>query len=495
MRSPSAGVAIGARCCVAVICGGHVVSQMYPASVPVEVFFEDVVELIADDLRKRGGPSLDAGLGYELQRANGVRLDITKTLDELGVHDGETLVLAVAGDGEAFEAQCESLSTGLAQIGKRLFPPVTDRTAVQTAIAVLGLVAAVVLGLVWYVRIGSESAMPALVAGGYGTGLAIAAVSVRRWWPEHRELLSGLGWLAAPLLAFGVATAAPGGLAAPHLFIAALAGLALTVVVAVLTGCHSTGATFVSALCAIAGIVAAVRMWTPISEQLAGVGTLSGLLFLLTAAPTVALWVARVRPPHFGSVTGRDLFRRREGMTAAAVCPVDDGADDDLVADPTPSGAGIAAAALRANGVLTGLCLAAAIALPLAVWATLWPGHPRDGGAAVLGVLFVVIFISRARAFADRRQAVALVCGAASAFCAGVARYVLSEPVGSALFCGTLVLFGFGAAGLAAALLVPVTPFTPLVRMATEWLELVAIVAALPLAAWVGDLFTWVRMR
>jgi predicted MFS family arabinose efflux permease len=31
--------------------------------------------------------------------------------------------------------------------------------------------------------------------------------------------------------------------------------------------------------------------------------------------------------------------------------------------------------------------------------------------------------------------------------------------------------------------------------MATEWLELIAIVVALPLAAWVGGLFGWVRMR
>jgi hypothetical protein len=53
----------------------------------------------------------------------------------------------------------------------------------------------------------------------------------------------------------------------------------------------------------------------------------------------------------------------------------------------------------------------------------------------------------------------------------------------------------FAGAGLAAALLVPVTRFTPLVRMVAEWLELAAIVIALPLAAWVGGLFAWVRMR
>jgi hypothetical protein len=46
-----------------------------------------------------------------------------------------------------------------------------------------------------------------------------------------------------------------------------------------------------------------------------------------------------------------------------------------------------------------------------------------------------------------------------------------------------------------AALLVPITRFTPLVRMIAEWLEIAAIIAALPLAAWIGGLFNWVRMR
>jgi type VII secretion integral membrane protein EccD len=125
------------------------------------------------------------------------------------------------------------------------------------------------------------------------------------------------------------------------------------------------------------------------------------------------------------------------------------------------------------------------------------PGRPRGAAAAVLAALFIVIFISRGRAFADRRQAVALVCGAAAGFSAGVARYVLAAPsdYGPALLWGTLLLVGFATAGLVLALVIPVTRFTPLVRMATEWLELVAIVVALPLAAWVGGLFGWVRMR
>jgi type VII secretion integral membrane protein EccD len=221
------------------------------------------------------------------------------------------------------------------------------------------------------------------------------------------------------------------------------------------------------------------------------------LLILLTAGPTLALWTVRIRPPNFGSITGRDVFRRSDGMPVDAVAPVDEdgvcGSDSDI----TPKGTSIAELAKRANCVLTGICIACAISLPVAVWATLMPGHARSNASAFLAALFVLIFVIRGRAFADRRQAVALVCGAATAFAAGITRYVATAQTNAttALLWGTAVLICFAGASLALALLVPATRFTPLVRMATEWLELVAIVVALPLAAWIGGLFTWVRMR
>ena len=64
-----------------------------------------------------------------------------------------------------------------------------------------------------------------------------------------------------------------------------------------------------------------------------------------------------------------------------------------------------------------------------------------------------MIFISRGRAYADKRQAVALVCGAAAAMCVGVVKYVVHEPATSAgsVLWGALVLAGFGGAGLSAA--------------------------------------------
>ncbi len=492
-----ATVAFPARCAVAVICGEHLVSQVYPAGVPIEAFIDGVVDLLNDDLKRRGEPGLDAAIAYELQRANGTRLDVTKTLDELGVEDGTTLVLAPAGEGDSFDPQYESLSTGLARTGKTLFSPVTPDTAVRTALGILAMVAATMCGLTAYTRLGTQSWVPSTVALGAGFAIASGAAWVWRWWPGRSDVLLGLSWPAVPLLAVGFASAAPGDPGAPHLFIAALMTAVLAAGVFALTQRFMAFVSTVVTLAMIVAAAAGTAMFVQMPAQWMGMGALVGLLILLTLAPTMALWAARIRPPHFGSITGRDLFRRGDGMPVDAVVPVDEDAEEEGDRDTTPSGTAIARAARRANGVLRGICIAAAIALPPAVWATLVPGQPRSVAAVVLAVLFVLIFISRARVFTDSTQAVALVVGAAAAVCVGTVRYVLSNQWNSptGLVVGAATLVAFAGAGLAAALLVPATRFTPLVRMVTEWLELAAIVAALPLAAWIGGLFTWVRMR
>ncbi|WP_199254493.1 type VII secretion integral membrane protein EccD [Mycolicibacterium mengxianglii] len=493
-------VTFPARCAVAVVCGEHLVSQVYPASVPIEVFIDDVVELLNEELRRRGLTGLESSIGYELQRANGTRLDVTKTLDDLGVEDGATLVLVPAIAGDSFEPQYESLSTGLARVGKRLFAPVTAQTAAHVALAILAMVALAVLAFAVRNRAVTDALAATIVTGALGLLTVGGAGAVARWWPDRTDLLSGFGWLSVPLLAVAAGAAAPGQIGAAHLFIAGLTVIVLICGLTALTHRHVIVAAVLVTLCVLGGLVALVRMWRPVPAQWLGMCALIALLLLLTLAPTISLWAARIRPPHFGSITGRDLFRRHDGLPVDAVAPVDDDAEEDQAEpnpDNTPRGAEIAAAAKRANSVLTGVCVGAAIALPAAVWTTLMPGREKATAAAVLAGLFAFIFICRARTFADKRQAVALVCGAAAAVCLGVAKYVFAAPAesGAAVLWGVLALAAFGFTGLLAALLVPVTRFTPLVRMLAEWLELVAIVAALPLAAWIGGLFTWVRMR
>ena len=78
-------VAFPARCAVNISYEKHLCSQVFPAGIPVEGFFEGMVELFDADLKRKGfdGVALPAG-SYELHKINGVRLDINKSLDELG---------------------------------------------------------------------------------------------------------------------------------------------------------------------------------------------------------------------------------------------------------------------------------------------------------------------------------------------------------------------------------------------------------------------------
>lgn len=441
-------VAFPARCAVNICYDKHLCSQVFPAGIPVEGFFEGMVELFDADLKRKGfdGVALPAG-SYELHKINGVRLDINKSLDELGVQDGDTLVLVPRVAGESFEPQYESLSTGLAAMGKwlgrdggdRMFAPVTSLTAAHTAMAIIAMAVGVVLALTLRTR--AAHALIGLVVVVLGA-ITIGVATRKRW--------------------------------------------QTAVVTAVVT------------VCGILAAVAAVRMFRPVSMQVLAICVLVGLLVLIRMTPTVALWVARVRPPHFGSITGRDLFARRAGMPVDTVAPVSEADADDEdneLTDITARGTAIAASARLVNAVQVGMCVGVSLVLPAAVWGVLTPRQPWAWLALLVAGLTVGLFITQGRGFAAKYQAVALVCGASAAVCAGVLKYALDTPKGvqTGLLWPAIFVAAFAALGLAVALVVPATRFRPIIRLTVEWLEVLAMIALLPAAAALGGLFAWLR--
>ncbi|AJK80966.1 secretion protein EccD [Mycobacterium avium subsp. paratuberculosis] len=475
----------------------------------MEGFFEGMVELFDADLKRKGfdGIALPAG-SYELHKINGVRLDINKSLDELGVQDGDTLVLVPRVDGESFEPQYESLSSGLAAMGKwlgreggdRMFAPVTPLTAAHTAVAVIAMAVAVVVGLCLRARTFTDGPIPAAVAGGIGALLLIATLVVRSGWRERRDLFSGFAWLAVVALAVAGACAPPGVLGAAH----ALIGVVVVILGAIAIGVTARNrwqtavVTAVVTVCGVLAAVAAVRMFRPASVQVLAICVLVGLLVLVRMTPLIALWVARVRPPHFGSITGRDLFARREGMPVDTVAPVSEDESeeqDNELTDITARGAAIAASARLVNAVQVGLCVGVSIVLPAAVWGVLTPGRPWAWLALVVAGLVVGIFITQGRGFAAKYQAVALVCGASAAVCTGVVKFALAAPhdAMTGLLWPVVAVATFAAFGLAAALLVPTMRFRPFIRLTVEWVEVLAFIVLLPAAAALGGLFTWIR--
>ncbi len=508
MTSPHK-VAFPARCAVNISYDKHLCSQVFPAGTPVEGFFEGMVELLSDDLKRKGfdGVALPPG-SYELHKVNGVRLDVNKSLDELGVQDGDTLVLVPRVAGESFEPQYESLSTALAAMGRwlgrdggdRMFAPVTPLTAAHTAIVIIAMAVGVVAALTLRARTFTDSLIPAALAGGVGVLLAIASVVVWRGWPQRRDLFSGFGWLAVVLLATAGGCAPPGALGAAHGLIGLVVVMLGAVAISMATQkrWQTAVATAVVTVCGILAAVAAARMFRPVSVQVLAICVLVGLLVVVRMTPTIALWVARVRPPHFGSITGRDLFARREGMPVDTVSPVSEDEtedEDDELTDITARGAAIAASARLVNAIQVGLCVGVSAVLPAAVWGVLTPGRRWAWLALVVAGLVVGIFIIQGRGFAAKYQAVALVCGACAAVCAGVVKYAATAPrdVETGLLWPASIVVVFAALGLAAALLVPATRFRPLIRLTVEWLEVVAMIVLLPAAAALGGLFTWLR--
>ncbi|RFZ42058.1 hypothetical protein MSS4_04966 [Mycobacterium marinum] len=508
MTSPHK-VAFPARCAVNISYDKHLCSQVFPAGIPVEGFFEGMVELFDADLKRKGfdGVALPAG-SYELHKINGIRLDINKSLDELGVQDGDTLVLVPRVAGESFEPQYESLSTGLAAMGRwlgrdggdRMFAQVTPLTAAHTAIAIIAMAISVVVALTLRARTFSDSLIPAAVAGGIAVPLVIGALVVRWGWRERRDLFSGFAWLAVMALAVAGACAPPGELGAAHGLIGVVVVILGAIAIGVVTEKRWQTAivTAVVTICGIVAAVAAVRMFRPASVQVLAICVLVALLVLVRMTPTIALWVARVRPPHFGSITGRDLFARREGMPVDTVSPVseDESEDEDNeLTDITARGAAIAASARLVNAVQVGICIGVSVVLPVAVWGVLTPGRSWAWLALLVAGLVVGIFITQGRGFAAKYQAVALVCGASAAVCAAILKYALAAPrnLPGGLVLPVVAVAAFAALGLAAALLVPATRFRPLIRLTVEWLEVLAMIVLLPAAAALGGLFSWLR--
>jgi type VII secretion integral membrane protein EccD len=168
---------------------------------------------------------------------------------------------------------------------------------------------------------------------------------------------------------------------------------------------------------------------------------------------------------------------------------------DNELTDITARGAAIAAAARLINAVQVGVCVGVSIALPAAVWGVLAPGRPWAWLALLVAGLVVGIFITQGRGFAAKYQAVALVCGASAAVCAGVVKYALDAPkdVLTGLLWPVVAVATFAALGLTAALLVPAVRFRPFIRLTVEWVEVLALIVLLPAAAALGGLFTWIR--
>lgn len=171
---------------------------------------------------------------------------------------------------------------------------------------------------------------------------------------------------------------------------------------------------------------------------------------------------------------------------------------DDTHSDPTAlSTEEVAAVGRRARSVLVGVCIAVAVVQLVCAWLVMTPHANKPVWTTVLVCVVALDLIIRARKFNDRVQAVLLVASSVAALMAIGYKYAWTTPptdlatvlayigIASAIAIG---VFALGSAGWQYL-------FSPNTRKAVEWLGNILIVSIPLLAAYVLNIFSFLRTQ
>ncbi|MFI6761343.1 type VII secretion integral membrane protein EccD [Micromonospora sp. NPDC050417] len=426
-----------------------------------------VAELLPHLLRHAGDDLGDVGErhgGWVLRRATGAVLEPNRNLSVQGVRDGELLHLAPRRDDWpelAYDDVVEVIAGGARRAGRSWGNEATRRCALAVTAAVL------VLGLFVLLSAGPPWPLPAAAALGLAAVLAVLGILLSRAFADASVgavvAASGLPYAFVG----GALLAAPDGTPLTSLGASSLLlGSALLLVFSVIgyTGVAAVQRLFMAGLaCSLTGVVAA-------------------LLCLVGAAPVGAAAVALTLV--IGLLPGYPLIASSLGRLPVPELP--DRPEDILEDRPVPRRSDVFAAVARATELLSGMLLAAAVtgALSIAFLISV------DGTLAgeLLSLAAAAALLLRARLFALPQQRVPLLTSGAIGLALLLFGYVLGAGQGGRLL--LLILF-VAAAGivLAAGLVYSRRSPSPYVGRAADILDVLAIMALIPLACAVLGVF------
>jgi type VII secretion integral membrane protein EccD len=428
------------------------VDLVLSASTPVGSLIQSIVDI----LTRSGGfrPGLLA-IRYQLSSPGGTALEPSKTLAQLGIRDGTTLILTSSSTelmAPRFDDEAEAVSAAISAT-ERCWTPRRARlvgSLVTTWLA--GVTATVLMRVVFHATDTHRTACVAVASTIALLSLLVATIAWRVYHDESIGLLTGS--LATGFAALAGLLSVPGGLGAPHALFAAAAATTCAAATRALSG-GATAFTALAAFAATAATASMVAALTAISLQAIGAGCAVLSLALVEASAPVSIALARVSAPP--QDTGPSLLNDR---------------------------------AIRARAWLTSFVAAfSASAALAAVGAALAPfltGGPRLPGLLFAGVTGGVLLL-RARAHRDLARSVPLIiCGIATlstvlvAAAAAYPRYTAHVAV---------VSMTLGAVALWLALIGAPTTASPIGRRSVELLEYLAFVVVVPLAVWLCGLY------
>jgi type VII secretion integral membrane protein EccD len=424
---------------------GARVDLVVSAAVPIESLIPSIVDALGDS------GNVDTAAPCRLSRAGSGVLDLSKTLQELGIRDGCTLFLdrsPTAFVPPPCDDAAEAVATAVADAERPWTRRATRLTGVLASVCLAGVTAAVV----------TRTAFDANAhrMGCVGVALTIALLTLPAAVVAYRvsdHLGAGLtlGLMGAAFAALAGLFAVPGGPGAPNaLFAAAAMGTAAAIVR--VFACHAVVFTSLACLAAAGAITAAVSVVVVAPMQAIGGGLAAISLGLIEAAAPVSVMLARLSPVP---VDGPDRLRE---------------------------------AALRAHTWLTSLIIAFSAAAAVgAAGASASHTLTGIGFAAMVGTVLLL----RARAHRDVGRSVPLIVGGVTTLCAVVVAVALAYPhhalhvAALSMMLSILALYLGFAGGSTAA--------TPAGRRSVELVHYFALASIAPLAFWLCGLYAAAR--
>lgn len=483
-----------------VFVGRYFVELSVSAHSQLAVVMPLLVRFLADTLKEQGlEVDFKRAAIYSLAPEGGFPFARTSTLAEVGVVDGDVLILKEVHSDEVFRPVVEDPADAMSEFNAAKYPAY-DASA-SHGLGLIALVAGSVLlaglllaawwsnsTLVWWFP---PAAVLTLTAGGgavvaqrraatglsYALGLAALPVAF------------AMGWVAVP--AYGGAN---GHWTAANIcagvFTVAAASLALWW----LTGIGPTVHTGIIALGVVAAAAAGARTFTSFEgRQIAAATLLVGAL-LIVSAESMALVMARVRPPTLPP-PGEDIDRNEleeAGMTVE-VFDDDTGLRSVELSDTTEDTL-LERAARLSHKYLTGLYVAAAIIVAVSAVTIIRPATHYFYGEVALAIITALVLGLRARSLTANRVWVVAFFLAAFAVAAGTALVAVvgtHSPIAQISVLGgavaAVVLSGWAALGL------PEAKISELMTRRIENVEFLLIMVGPPLIVWITGAYSYIR--
>jgi type VII secretion integral membrane protein EccD len=405
--------------------------------------------------------------GWVLRRATGTTLEPGKNLASQGVRDGELLHLDPAREDWpelAYDDVVEVIASGSRRAGRSWNPSATRRTglAVTAGALLLGLAGLAATGPGWVV--------PGVIALIVSLACAVLGILLSRAFSDaNAGAVVAASGLPYAFLGGAWLLTQPGGgflsVGAPGLVLGSSALLVISVL------CHAgvAGLTrfFVAGIAAaLTGLLAASLSLSGMSGEGAAAVALTAVIGLLPAYPVLAGAIGRLPFP--------DLPNRAE----------------EILKDvQMPRRADVFAAVVRASEVLSGFILSAALCGIVAMtWLAL---STPDIPAVLLMIAAITALLLRARLLPTPQQRIPLlVAGLLGLAGLGIGPVVTGAVSGVVLVAVAAVVV---AVALPSALIYSRKAPSPYLGRAADILDIIAIMALIPLACAVIGVFDDIR--